>query len=725
MTSCFALPPRAVARSAAGWLALALAAASPAAAASSDWVGDGHSAVRLVTATDGRGATPLQAGLEFRFASGWHGYWRTPGDAGVPPAIDWSGTAGLKAATVAWPAPSRLVVSGLQNAVYDGHVLLPVTLAFEPGSVQRQIGAAVDYAACSNVCVPVHADLSLPLSDGAGVSSPEAHLIAEARAAVPGNAAGAGIKVLRREIVGSGAERRLVVDLASTAAPFVHPDLFVEGFGDGLPPAPAIALGDGGRTATLTVPLPPPVDGATPADALPALSLTLVDGDRSAALAGSAAPVGSAAPPAGDGSGGVGLVLALLSALLGGLVLNLMPCVLPVLSLKLVGLARHVGEGRRAVRVGLAASGLGILASFLALAAALIAVRASGAAVGWGIQFQQPAFLGLMAALTVLFAASLFDWLHLAVPAGVAGLDGRAPRRAWVQSFLAGAFATLLATPCSAPFVGTAVGFALARGPAEILGIFLCLGFGMALPFFAAALVPGAAGWLPRPGPWMVTLRRVLGLLLLATAVWLVAVLDGVAGHAAAGVVVLLLAALLGLLAWAARRPVEGRRWVGASGTALVGLAVAAAVAMPNRGGEPPEPDGGRVAFDPAAIGRVVADGGTVLVDVSARWCLTCKVNELAALGTPAVAERLARPGTVVMRADWTRPDAAIGRYIQSFARYGIPLDVVYGPARPAGEALPELLTPAAVIEALDRVSAGGEGVDGSPSTARMSRGVP
>ncbi len=252
--------------------------------------------------------------------------------------------------------------------------------------------------------------------------------------------------------------------------------------------------------------------------------------------------------------GGIGVVAALLTALLGGLVLNLMPCVLPVLSLKLVGLARHAGEGRRAVRVGLVASGLGVVASFLALAGATVAAKSLGVAVGWGVQFQQPVFLGGMAALTVLFAASLFDWVHFGVPSFASGLDVRGTRRAWVRSFLTGAFATLLATPCSAPFVGTAVGFALARGPAEIIGVFLCLGLGMASPFFAAALAPRAVAWLPRPGPWMITLRRSLGCLLLGTAAWLVAVLDGVAGPAAAGAVVLPLSALLALPWWASRR---------------------------------------------------------------------------------------------------------------------------------------------------------------------------
>ncbi len=692
-----ALHPRASAQIFASILPLVIAAPS-AMASASDWVGDGHAAVRLVTATEGRAGPSFGVGVEFRFAPGWHGYWRTPGDAGVPPALDWSATPGLKEAEVDWPAPSRLVVSGLQNAVYEERVVLPGRLAFAGDGPEQGVRVAVDYAACSNVCVPLHADLSLPPSDGPPRESPEAALFADARARVPGAPAAAGVEVMRQEVEGEGAERRLVVVLASGASPFEHPDLFVEGFGDGLSPSPTVELGDGGRTASLTVPLAALQGAANTAAADGVLTLTVVDGRRAATFPGPTLT----APAAPEG---IGVVAAFLAALLGGLVLNLMPCVLPVLSLKLVSLARHAGEERRAVRVGLAASGLGVVASFVALAGATVAAKSLGVAVGWGVQFQQPVFLGGMAALTVLFAASLFDWVHFGAPSFASGIDVRGTRRAWVRSFLTGAFATLLATPCSAPFVGTAVGFALARGPSEIIGVFLCLGIGMASPFFAAAIAPGLVAWLPRPGPWMITLRRSLGCLLLATAAWLVAVLDGVAGLAATGLVMLPLSALLALQWWAShRRRSVGVSLTGAATAVLVVLAAVVAGAAP-RVAEGPDRDVGDIAFDPSAIGRVVADGGTVLVDVSARWCLTCKVNELAALRTAAVRRRLARSGTVVMRADWTRPDPTIDRYIHGFARYGVPLDVVYGPRRPTGEALPELLTSAAVIRALDRAS--------------------
>ncbi len=676
---------------------------SSAEAATTAWVGDKHAAVRLITAADHvPTASAIEAGLEFRFAPGWHGYWRTPGDAGVPPVVDWSGTTNLAAATVSWPAPHRLIIEGLQNSVYEGRVVLPVRLAFaKPRGADTgasiDVRAVVDYAACSNVCVPFHADLALSVPMGAAGSTAETAEIADAREAVPRPPKDAGVQVVGQSLSGSGADRRLVVSLRSAALPFDHPDLFVEGAGSGIPPAPEVEFGEDRHTATLTVSLGEVGATAT----LP--TLTLVDGSRSAEFAGpSLAPVvrRSAIWP------------ALVSALLGGLILNLMPCVLPVLSIKLVGLTRQSGAGRRAMRIGFVVMALGIVTSFLLIAGALVGLKWSGANLGWGIQFQQPWFLAAMAAVTVTFAASLFDWVQIGAPQVVAGVDvdrGRGRWTRWIEPFLTGAFATLLATPCSAPFVGTAVGFALSGSAFDILAIFFCLGIGMALPFLAAALWPGVAGWLPRPGPWMIGLRRILGVLLLGTAGWLLTILWSVAGGPAMAATGLFLAGLLIVLWFGASQERAALRWPTRAATALGLLAVATAVSVPSEMSSRPTLIDEAVTFDPSTIDRLVAEGKTVLVDVSASWCLTCKVNELAALKTAEVRARLHRPDTVLMSADWSRPDPVVARFIQSFGRFGIPLDVVYGPRSPTGTPLPELLTSQMVVAALDRVAADGK----------------
>ncbi len=476
------------------------------------------------------------------------------------------------------------------------------------------------------------------------------------------------------------------------------PDLFVEGMPQAMPPKPSVLHSAAGRTTSLVLPLSA---GSARTALGKQLTFTVVDGVRSAEF--SATPMLGPSPTNGNSSG---IVAILGTALLGGLILNVMPCVLPVLSLKLLGVAGYAGAERRRVRFGLLATAFGVVCSFLIIAAVLAGLKLAGAAVGWGIQFQQPWFLAGMAAVTTLFAASLWGVLPIGMPGFAAAAAGIRPRNPMLDAFAAGAFATLMATSCSAPFVGTAVGFALARGPAEIMLIFTILGLGMAAPLLAVAAAPGLTRFLPRPGAWMVWLRRVLGLALAATALWLLWVLAQVAGPGAATIAGFALVALLAVLAVQDRCAGAWRRV--AQGAAMILVAVS--VLIPELAAAPPSQlasNEGRAiqwqSFDPARIRRDVAAGKLVFVDVTAAWCLTCKINEAAVLDRDPVAGRLTNPGVVAMRADWTRPEPQITAYLQSFGRYGVPLYVVYGPARPDGEALPELLSASAVLAALER----------------------
>lgn len=673
-----------------------IASTGSARAAATDWVGDTRAAVRLITATDNLPAgSTLEAGLEFRFAKGWHGYWRTPGDAGIPPTVDWSASKNISGQEISWPAPHRLVIDDLQNSVYENDVVLPVKLFLKQARTSARINASITYAACSDVCVPFEAELILALPIGAGGPSAESGLISSGQKRVPGSSDAAGVDVIGTRFAGSASEPTLVVDLKSRSGAFVAPDLFVEGAGNGIPPAPMVELQDAGKTARLTVRL-----AALPPAGRP-LILTLIDENRAAEFK---VPVGQAIPENSSL-----FFAALLSALLGGLILNLMPCVLPVLSIKLFAFTREAGGSLRDVRLGSVATASGITFSFMLLAACLVGLKWSGATLGWGIQFQQPWFLAGMAVLTVLFAASFFEWLPIDLPNSIVNVACRRSGGPMMEAFLTGVFATLLATPCSAPFVGTAVGFALARGPTEIFAIFLCLGLGMALPYWMAALFPGCVRWLPRPGPWMLVVRKFLGILLLGTAVWLIYVLWSTAGAWTAGVTAALLGCLLGYRALVSA-PVGGQvaatasRWSGLITAGLVvvplivSLSAAAPVSQPAVGQE-------WQAFDLDALPGLIANGNTVLVDVSATWCLTCKVNDVRVLETAEVRSRLQQSHVIRMRADWSRPNPLIADYLHRFARYGIPFDVVYGPQRPDGEALPELLTTGLLLRAIDQAS--------------------
>ncbi len=677
----------------------------PARAAASGWVGDRHAAARLITAERATGSAGMvDAGIEIRLASGWHAYWRDPGAAGLPPAIDWQGSRNLAAAKLAWPAPRRFTMAGLETYGYAGGTVLPVAVTLERPGAPLVLHATVAYSACRDVCVPYHAVLDLTLPAGIAAAGPEAGLIAAARAAVPGTLSGLGLSLRSASVSPDGKGRSaLALELAGPGAMLARADLFVEGLPQGAPGPPQVATDGGqGRVALLLR------DIDSPASRLAGrrLVFTLTDGtDRAATFEAEPA----LAPPAAFAGAALIPLAVLGAALLGGLLLNVMPCVLPVLSLKFLYLARLAGSERRTVRLELLATGGGIIAGFLLLAAGLIALKEFGAAIGWGIQFQSPWFLVAMTMVMVLFAADLWGWISIAMPGSneAAALTGRVHGR-HSRAVLVGLFATLLSTSCTAPFIGTAVGFALSRGPLEIIAIFVAMGLGLAAPTLTAAAVPALVKLAPRPGRWTIWLSRIFGGLLLATAIWLLAVLARIMSVDAALVVAGLALALLGVLA--VRRTAGGP--IGAHPRASGGLSAAlvlAALLVPMTGlnSRPGVADasGNWQPFVRTSIAPNVARGRTVIVNVTAAWCLICQVNEVTVLDRDPVAARIARTDVLAMRADWTRADASITNYLESFGRYGVPLDVVYGPGAPGGIVLPDLMTAPEVIRALDRAA--------------------
>ena len=577
-------------------------------------------------------------------------------------------------------------------------MVLPVVATLrEPGRPLRLRGTLA-FLACDEICIPYETPLALDLPSGPAQAGPEAHLIDRFDARVPGDGSAHGLRV--EGLAAAGAGEAAVLRVAATSVvPFAGPDLFVEGPAELVFGAPRTALTDGHRRALLTV----PVSGLAHLEGSlvgRTLTVTLVDGGRSAELS---LPVGASLGRGEAWNGGPSLPLVLALAVLGGLILNLMPCVLPVLSIKVLGAIGHGGADRGLVRLSFLASAAGILAAFLALAGGLVAVKAAGASVGWGIQFQHPWFLAAMALLVTVFACNMWGFFEVSVPGWAARWSDEAARvKGLAGHFLAGVFATLLATPCSAPFLGTAVGFALSQDWLAILAVFVALGVGLALPYLLLAAAPGLATGLPRPGAWTVRVRQGLGLLLAATAVWLLSVLWVQAGAAPTmGTGLALLAT--GATLFARHRGLAAR----VAGPVLAAMAVVA-VAMPSGWSRTAPPavataDGPWRPFDAAAIPALVAGGRTVFVDVTADWCITCQANKALVLGRGAVRARLDAPGVVAMQADWTRPDDAIARYLSNHGRFGIPFNAIYGPGAPAGIPLPELLTPSAVLEALAR----------------------
>jgi suppressor for copper-sensitivity B len=627
-----------------------------------------QSAARLVSAVTGTGTLDrIPVGLDITLKPGWKTYWRSPGDAGFPPVLTFDGSENVAKTEIAYPTPHRFSLFGLETFGYKDEVVYPIAVTPAKSGQPVRLKAHLRYLVCAEVCIPYEADLALDIAAGAAVPSDRAPLVNRFRAMVPGDGRAAGMALQSAAIDGS---RKLVLKATSPAETFSAPDVIVEGPASLIFGKPAVALSDGGHAATLTVPVSQSDDSTAPPSG--DVTLTLTDGERGLeqrlTLAGlspgplMAAPASTAASAiASPSPASVSLLLILGVAVLGGIVLNVMPCVLPVLVLKLTSVLGHAGGEDRHVRLSFLATAAGIATAFLALAASLTGLKLAGHAIGWGIQFQQPVFLGVLAAICLLFAANLWGLFEVPLPALAGDLalaaDRRTARHRMLGAFLTGIFATVLATPCSAPFVGTAIGFALSRGTGDIFAIFLAMALGLALPYLAVAAVPAVATRLPRPGQWMVWLKKLLGLSMAATAVWLVWILAGQTG----------------LLQPSVQQAEDGPiQWQ---------------------------------SFDEAAIPGLVASGKTVFIDVTADWCLTCKANRTLVLDRPPVSTALAKTSTVSMEADWTRPDPTITAYLAKFDRYGIPLMVVYGPKAPQGIALPEICSPETVLDALKQAS--------------------
>ncbi|MFH1343889.1 MAG: protein-disulfide reductase DsbD domain-containing protein [Pseudomonadota bacterium] len=650
----------------------------------------------LVTGDPEAGGREFWIGVRLNLGQGWKTYWKSPGDAGLPTEFDWSGSSNIVEAEVNWPAPSRLSILGFETVGYTREVLFPVRIKVRDPAIETRIGLKLAVYACSTICVREERTLAAIIRPGAGGDSPA--IIDAWRSRVPLAASSVlSVVSVERSLNGPASLR---IEVASTR-PLLEPDVFV----DSDPPVSGdkpTATFDQGNRATLIVNLP----GET-AESLRtrAVTATVVSGDA-AVLAVSPAPlanagVDSSAPPLAPVAP-AGILALIGIALAGGFILNLMPCVFPVLSLKLLSFVHGSTSDRDQVRKGFAASAAGIVVSFLLLAGVLAGMKWAGASVGWGIQFQQPLFLGGMAIVLSLFAASQFGLFHLAVSSGfLTRVTGIAGGTSTASHFWSGFVATLLATPCSAPLVGTAVGFALSQGTAEIFAIFSALGIGMASPYLVVAAFPALTRVIPRPGSWLAYVKGFFGVALLATAGWLLLVLGEVSGRLPA--ISLGAALALGFIVLGLSKGVVARKMAVATAAMAIIAVVLAAIAPRSQPQDRTEIPWR--TFSTNELRTLVDAGHTVFVDVTADWCITCKINKALVIDRQEVAGRLAAD-VVPMRADWTRPNDEIAGFMREHGRFGIPFNIVFGPAAHDGIVLPELLSTSTVSAAFGKAAA-------------------
>lgn len=647
------------------------------------------------------GAQGNQAGLYFKLQPGWHVYWKNAGDAGEPPSIDWTLPKGISASPLQFPAPTRLPVGPLMDYGYENAVLFPFKFDIAPSAKTgpAEFRAHVTWLVCSSVCIPGKADLELTrtITRGTAPPTPEPPLFQQFASRLPRPLPARDKAVFQP--TPTGFRLAVITGQRETEAAFFPSDQTVV---DNPSPQKLTPTAQGlvltlKKDANIAV-NPSHLNG-----------LIELSGGRAYQIA--AVPGMVAAPPEAPSAPSVSaLSLARVAALafLGGLLLNLMPCVFPVLFLKGLALVQSGTEERHKLRVHGFVYTAGILVAFWALVAALLALRAAGSSIGWGFQFQSPIFLVLMAGLLFFLGLSLAGQFEIGLTLTSAG-GSLAARQGYTGSFFTGVLAVIVATPCAAPFMGAAIGYALAAPAAATFAVFTALALGLAAPYVALTLQPAWTRILPRPGAWMEVVRQIVSIPIFITVIWLAWVLAQGYGADLLGAL-LCIFLLLAIAGWFLGRW-PAKRWVTIAGTVIVLCAVAIGFVAPTELAIAPTASTTSSAiqnqwqpWSPATLSQFQSQGRPVFVDFTASWCLSCQVNERVALDRPQVQQAFASANVVLLRADWTRHDPAITQALAALGRDSVPVYLLYAPGQSSPRVLPAVLTPGMVVDAVDKL---------------------
>lgn len=645
---------------------------------------------------------PAWLGLSLQHRSGWHTYWKNPGDSGLATQVRWRLPEGVHAGEIEWPTPKRMPIGPLANYGYEGTILLPVPLNIDAAftGASLTINLEAEWLVCKLECIPQSGKFTLNLPVGQAMSA-HAAAFSQAQSLVPHGVDG---------VSAQGEVRGEYLHVTVKGLPFEHGaalQFFSEQPGVIEYAAPVSTTWQGDE-ATLQVAL-----SSQRSEAPGVMNAVLVASKSPAGIAvqfpvtgwtdqTSATPDAPSSPP----RVAVGLWAALALAFGGGLLLNLMPCVFPILSLKVLSFAQHSGD-RRALIAGGVAYTVGVVVSFALLAGLLMALRAGGDALGWGFQLQSPWVVLGLAVLFMVIAANLLGAFEFAsvLPSRIASMQAKNPV---LDHGLTGVLAVAIASPCTAPFMGVALGAALTMPTHEAMAVFLSLGLGMAAPYLLAALWPGIAERMPRPGAWMGRFKALMAFPMLATVIWLVWVLGQQAGIDAVAAALGLLVAI-GFGAWAI-----GLRGMGKAGTLLFKAAAVGVVAVALAwvaplisvaGMQAPTPAAGADAtwqpWSETAVAAARQQGRPIFIDFTAAWCVTCQFNKRTVLSDQAVLDDLALKNTLLLRADWTNRDDAITKELSKLGRNGVPVYALYGPGAVGPVLLPEILTAGIVREAI------------------------
>ncbi|MEQ5288048.1 MULTISPECIES: protein-disulfide reductase DsbD family protein [Providencia] len=655
--------------------------------ANTGWMNDNtprHAQVRLLSSAQENGKVDIL--LDVKLDEGWKTYWRSPGEGGVAPEIVWSSP--VEATDWQWPTPGRFDVAGVSTQGYMGDIAFPITVTSH--EKLDKLEGTLTLSTCSNVCILTDYPFELDLTEP--VPADFTWAFNQAKGAVPPSSG-----LVEQTKVGFANDKLIIELQKSTGNAWEQPNIFtdvVEGAALGVP-----VIETSGDHLTATIDVGDDWGGDSPDLTGKTLSFVVADGDISQQVSHQVSPfTGTIASKVSSAS----LWQVMLFALLGGLILNLMPCVLPVLAMKLGSVLMVPNGEQKTIRRQFLLSSLGILVSFWLLALLMTLLRVGQQAVGWGIQFQNPWFIGFMVLVTALFTANLFGLFEINLGSKANTRLATAGGHGNSGHFWQGVFATLLATPCSAPFLGTAVAFALAAPMEELWLIFTALGAGMSLPWLLIAAFPVISRLLPKPGMWMLKLRAVLGLMMLVSSLWLISLLIPHFGVTTSTVIAVVFLVLL-VVFIAIKRGVRA---------AILPFILFAAFAGGFVWMTQEQHSGSRslvkdtVNWQPLteqAITAALADNKRVFIDVTAEWCVTCKANKYNVLLRDDIQQLLSEPDVVALRGDWTKPSPEITAFLQKRGQVAVPFNQIYGPNLAEGEVLSTILDRESLISVMNQ----------------------
>ncbi|MEC6907085.1 protein-disulfide reductase DsbD domain-containing protein [Photobacterium piscicola] len=633
----------------------------------------------------------VQGLLEVKLDTDWKTYWRSPGEGGVAPSINWETSSNISHVDWQWPLPKRYEFLGVETLGYKHDVIFPLSIHVKDMAKPVFLSGKLTMSSCTSICVLTDYELSFDFIPSKLLPSTEAmFLYNKGESQVPKTSPAVTLKAVSY----NKAEKKVTV-VATNSTGWQQPDVIIDGDTQAVKDTSFLKPTTTIKGDTLYATLPVTSWFGTPKLVGQPLHVTIGDHDIAVEMTATATDLPVNIPST---NGNILKVISL--ALLGGLILNIMPCVLPVLGMKLSSVISAQGLARRQIRTQFLASAAGIIVSFWLLAAFLTVMKLSGQALGWGIQFQSPWFIGAMIAITVLFGANMLGLFEIRLSSNTNTWLATKGDSSHLGHFIQGMFATLLATPCSAPFLGTAVAFALGADLITLFAIFTALAIGMAAPWLLIALFPQLATLMPKPGAWMDRVKTLFGLMMLATSVWLLSLMTSFFNASA---VWGLGAVILVIILWLLGRK-KGRKTViitlavmllGAGASLFTGSLTA------NKWSTPLPDDHHWIPLDTAKIATEVAQGKTVFVDVTAQWCITCKANKIGVILQEPVYSALDNKNIVLMRGDWTKPSDYVTGFLQSHGRFGVPFNIVYGPNAPKGIELPVILSSESVLSAL------------------------